>query len=79
MWFLGSTFAFVALMSVLAAKVKYETGRTIMFRDAIRSESTWEMVYTQVEYVLTIITAQGTHQTGVRSNLFLADCFKSSP
>lgn len=47
-------------MSIVATRIKKETGRTVFFRDTIRSESIWGLVYTQVEYILTIITAQGS-------------------
>lgn len=58
--FLASTAFFIAFMSVVAVKERNKTGRSIMFRDEIRSRSTWATVYTQFEYVLTIITTQGT-------------------
>lgn len=38
---------------------KDKTGRSIMFRDTLRSGSLWGLIYTQFEYVLTIVTSQG--------------------
>lgn len=46
-------------MSGMAVVEKNKSGRGIMFRDALRSGSFWGLVYTQLEYVLTIITSQG--------------------
>lgn len=56
---LVSAIAFITFMSVVAVREKNKTGHSILFRDAIRSGSTWAVVYTQFEYFLTIITTQG--------------------
>lgn len=46
-------------MSAMAVIEKKKSGRGIMFRDVVRNGSLWGLVYTQLEYVLTIITSQG--------------------